>query len=348
MLQRCLCASVLMLLCGQAVSQVAEPKPAAPTKQTPTNQTPTKQATTKPEKDEGSTVVRLGSWNIEWLGKPTDRSGQAKGVAQKPEDLADAIIDAKVSILALQEIVTKERGTPIRSREIEAVVDVIKTRTKQQWQYVLFPGRQSGDQLTGVMWNADAVTALNAEGKPWKQEQDSPWKLPIEGGKSAQGSGLWNRPPHAMKFSLGAEKTDLVLIVVHMKADYQGDFAQHRKEEAAGLIKALPEVKKQFKDQDVVVLGDTNCVQEKEPAAADLAGSSFVDLNGGKMQTHWRGGTMDRMFFPSSQPEFAGAKLDVVSESYLKKKKLSPADFKKNYSDHYLVVSEVKVMRDDD
>lgn len=293
-------------------------------------------------------LVRIGSWNIEWLGKPEDRSGAARGVAQKADDLADAIIDANVSILALQEIVTAERGTPIRSREIEAVIDAIKSRTKQQWQYVLFPGRQRGDQLTGVMWNADAVTAVNAEGKAWKQETDTPWKLPIADAKSAKGSGLWNRPPHAMKFSFAKDKTDVVLIVVHMKADYQGDFAAHRKEEAAALLKALPEVKKTFKDEDVVILGDTNCVQKVEPAATDLAGANFTDLNGGRIETHWRSGSMDRMFFPATQPEFAGAKLDATSQAYLKKKKLTPADFKKNYSDHFIVVSTIKVMRDDD
>ncbi|HNB59115.1 MAG TPA: hypothetical protein PK308_02300, partial [Phycisphaerales bacterium] len=42
-------------------------------------------------RDPNPDVLVLGTWNIEWLGKPDQRSGPARGGAQSPEDLADYI-----------------------------------------------------------------------------------------------------------------------------------------------------------------------------------------------------------------------------------------------------------------
>lgn len=295
-----------------------------------------------------SDTIRIASWNIEWLGKPEDRSGAGRDVAQDPADLADYITASRADIVALQEIVSRERGTPIRSRELEAVIAQIKSRTGAAWEYVLFPGRADGDQLTGVMWNTSRVTALDTAGGVWDQSQDKPWAVPIPRGRSAQGSALWNRPPNAMKFSAGEGRTDIVVISVHMKADFQGDFAEHRAEEAAALVNALPAVRKAFKDDDIVIIGDTNCTDGPEPALDALARAGFADLNAAGHQTHWQGGTMDRAFVPKNQPEFASSSFEVLSEAYLGRRGLTPRDFKRGYSDHYLVVSTVQVRPDDD
>lgn len=293
-------------------------------------------------------VLRIASWNIEWLGKPEDRSGLARGVAQSADDIADYIKSSDASIVAVEEVVSRERGFPFRSPEIEAALARLREWAKQNWEYVLFPGRAEGDQLTGVLWNRDAVTALNQAGKPWDQTRDRPWALPIPKARSAQGSSLWNRPPHAMKFSAGTGKTDVVVIVLHMKADYNGDFAAHRKEEAAALIRALPQVRAQFKDKDLVLIGDTNCPNGPEAATRDIEASGFHDLNTAARQTHWQGGTMDRAFVPLDQPEFKRHAFEVLSDSYLKKRGLSPKDFKRRYSDHFMIVTTVDVTEDDD
>lgn len=293
-------------------------------------------------------VLRIASWNIEWLGKPEDRSGLARGVAQSADDIADYIRSSEASIVAVEEVVSRERGFPFRSREIEAALARLRESARQNWEYVLFPGRADGDQLTGVLWNRDAVTALNQADKPWDQTRDRPWALPIPKGRSAQGSSLWNRPPHAMKFSAGAGKTDVVVIVLHMKADYNGDFSAHREEEAATLIRALPEVRSQFKDKDLVLIGDTNCPKGPEAATRDIEASGFYDLNTAARQTHWQGGTMDRAFVPLDQPEFKRHAFDVLSDSYLRKRGLSPKDFKRRYSDHFMIVTAVDVGDDDD
>lgn len=336
---------------GQPAPQVSprasdpSPLPAKPSKQETASTPPT--PTEKSAAASGS-EIRIASWNIEWLGKPEDRSGPAKNIAQDPEDLADVIHESGAVVVALQEVVTRVVGTPLRSREVEGILESLKKRTSNTWDYVLFPGRQDGDQLTGLMWNTKVLTAVKTDGTTWSQPKDVPWALPIPRGKSAKGSSLWNRPPHAMKFSTGDKKTDFVVIVLHMKADYQGDFAEHRQEEAQALVNALPQVRQVWKDQDIIILGDTNFVQADEPGAKVLVDANFKDLNERKMQTHWRSGAMDRTFTPKGQPEFESSRFDVVSENYLKKRKIKPEDFKRRYSDHYLTVATFKVMNDDD
>ncbi len=311
-------------------------------------------ASAKPPSPSGTSVpisaqreVAVGSWNIEWLGKPEDRSGFAKNVAQAAADVGDYIIASGVAVLAVQEIVTRERGRPIRSRELEAALGAVREKTGSAWEYVLFPGRADGDQLTGVAWDTTRARAIEASGRPWRQG-DEPWMLPIPKARSAQGSALWNRPPHAMKFSFGEGKTDVVFIIVHMKADYNGDFAAHRREEAEALARAMPQVRERFKDADIVIVGDTNCVQDREPAIETFEALGLIDLNAKRAQTHWRGGTMDKAIVPRDQPEFAARAFRVASDDYLRSKRWQAGDFKKHLSDHYLVSTTIRVMADDD
>jgi len=293
-------------------------------------------------------TLKVGSWNIEWLGKPEDRAQFAQGVAQSPETMAEYIVGSGVAVLGVAEVVTTIPGTPMRSRELEATIAAIRKKNGQEWEYALCPGRQDGDQLTGFLWNSTRVTAFNADGQAWRQTIDVPWRVPIKEGRSASGSRLWARPPHAIKFSAGAGKTDFVVIVLHMKADYNGQFETHRKQEMDALIEALPAVRARFKDEDIILTGDTNVTRADEPAIADLTGAKFVDLNAKNMSTTWRDGFTDRTFVPAKQPEFASREFWVFSDPFLSKMRWKPGDFKKNLSDHYMVGTIVRVMEDDD
>jgi len=312
-----------------------------------------------PEKSEeagpaAASSVRIGTWNIEWLGKPDDRSGVAKGVAQSADDLADYVIASKVDVLALEEIVSNRPGKPIRSPEIEAMIAKMKERDAGAWEYVLNPGINDGDQLTGVMWNTGKVTALNAKGGAWNSQSDSPMRLNIGKVRSSQSGYLWNRPPHAIKFVVGSpteKKTDFVLIPIHMKADYQGQFSAHRREEAEALVAQLPAVRKAMSDEDVVILGDSNCPSPSEPALRVLTDAGYLDLNANGKSTHWRGeGSMDRAVVPAKQPEFAGSgtAFTVFADEYQRVKRIDAKEFKRRFSDHYLVYTDVAVMADDD
>jgi len=338
-----LLASLLLLTsslagaCGDPPAPARTTHPAVPT-------------TTIPARSAGEPArdLTVGFWNIEWLGKPGNRSGPARGVAQSPDDIADAIIDSKVSLLGLAEIVAPEPGRPIRSRELEAVVDVLADRTGQRWEYLLNPGRSVGDQLTGVLWNSAVLTAMNASGGAWQQGRDAAWAVPVRRGRSAQGSALWHRPPSAIKFSAGKGLTDFVVIVLHMKADYNGDFASHRQQEAQALADALPAVREQFTDADILLIGDTNQIADIEGASKAFAAAGFTDLNPGTARTSWRSGGMDRAFVPGGRPAFARPTFTVASTAFKRSRGLDDREFKRRLSDHFLIITTIGVVPDDD
>lgn len=292
--------------------------------------------------------IRVGAWNIEWFGKAGERSGFSRGVAQRPELVAQYILDSKAAVVGLAEIVTEMPGRPIRSGEMEAVVERLGERGGQQWDYVLHPGRQSGDQLTGMMWNRAVVTALGEGGRPWDSSRDVAWRVPVRDGRGPQGSRLWHRPPYAMKFTAGAGLSDFVVIMVHMKADFQGDFAVHRRMEMEALVEAVPSVRRQFGDSDIIIIGDMNTTNAAEEKFEVARGAGLVDLNAAGIVTTWRGGITDRAMVPSDQPEFKGSEFWVMSDVWLRGQRWSAGDFKRELSDHYMVGLELRVMEDDD
>ena len=90
--------------------------------------------------------------------------------------------------------------------------------------------------------------------------------------KSSQGANQWDRNVHAMKFSAGKDRTDFLVMVLHLKANTTANFAEHREEEIKELLTHLPQIDKAFpKERDLVFLGDTNILEAKEPAVAESA-----------------------------------------------------------------------------
>lgn len=73
-----------------------------------------------------------------------------------------------------------------------------------------------------------------------------------------------------------------------------------------------------------------------------------MDLNQGR-DTHTGKGMQpfDRVFVPKGQPEFKESALRVLDD-FQALGKLSPPQFRSRYSDHYMVVAEIRVMKDDD
>jgi hypothetical protein len=325
------------------------PSPSTP-KATNTTSTPASSNTTA--SGARPATIRLAAWNIEWLGLPQERSGFARGVAQKPAELAEYIATSGSALIALQEIIGE--GSPPRSKDLDAVATALNSRDPGPWLYILFPGRGGReDQLTGILWNSRRVTALASNGKPFDLGKDTPVRVALTKSgerppRSSQGSALWNRPPHAMKFSAGPGASDFVVISVHMKADFEGTFAVHRREEAQILADALPQLMKTFADRDILLAGDTNITAAGEPAIQVFTAAGFADLNAANLQTHWRGGFTDRVLAPADQPEFATRSFKVWSDAFLKPRTMDNGDFKRNYSDHFLVFTDIKITDDDD
>src|SRR5262249_10356711 len=98
-------------------------------------------------------VLRVGTWNIEWLGRAEERHSKE---AQKAEDLAKYIAETGVDVLALNEVAGDE-GTDEnpRNKTLSEVEKELRKSSGQEWLHLLFPKEDPKEkhQLTGVLWN---------------------------------------------------------------------------------------------------------------------------------------------------------------------------------------------------
>ncbi|MFN0135614.1 MAG: endonuclease/exonuclease/phosphatase family protein [Phycisphaerae bacterium] len=287
-----------------------------------------------PRSTGGERTVRIGAWNIEWLGTPGSRSGVAKNVAQKPDALAAYIEAARVDVLALSEIATTDDGPPPTNETLRDAFALIDQRTGSRWRHVLLPARSGRNQNTGIAWNERVVQPI---GKPVLLTPDKE--------ESGQDKPLWSRPAYGQLFSAGDGKTDFLVIPIHMKSDYGGKFDAHRADEARELVSQLPS---RVTDGDIIIIGDSNADTHDEPAIGVLAGPGLADLNNRDVSTHVRYGALDRVFIPVSQPEFKGRVFEVLSDEFRSRHGLSSDDFKRYYSDHYMVITSIAIGADDD
>jgi predicted extracellular nuclease len=264
--------------------------------------------------------LRLGSWNIEHLGSNEEST--------VPIALAEAIHLTGIDILALQEIYDNdERADTKANTQLDAAFAILNEIEGNNWTYEMLPNKSRRDtsQLVTVAWNQARVAKVG-----------DAFRIPIE-----REGHEWDRHPHALKFSAGTGKTDIVLIALHMKADYRGDFSAQRGREAQLLVDQLDIVNNHFGgDNDIVLIGDLNCDTADEPALLVFAGAGFDDLNKTDEPTHIRWGALDRVLVPA-QPEF----------KYTRQYVLTAADseaFDLYLSDHQIILAPIKVTTDDD
>ncbi len=153
-------------------------------------------------------LVRIGAWNIEWLGKPGNRSNSGQGVPQSVEDISKYITEFKVYLLALIEVCDDDLdSTKISNTTMDVVIDKLNSGA-QKGKYTLFPKKDSSDldQHLGVAWNESVVT-----------RDGEPFRLPVN--TQHREYDLLKRLPYAVKFSFGSGKTDVVLVPMHMKSN---------------------------------------------------------------------------------------------------------------------------------
>lgn len=271
--------------------------------------------------------VRVGTWNIEHLGFPGSRFEPNQGVPQKAADLAAHIKAAGVHVLALQEIgVTAGPGR--RSKELDDTFALLNAGG-DDWEYELTPNRDVGDttQVTGVAWNRKKVSRVGTV-----------YRFPVS--STGPGGSHWDRHPSAFKFSAGSGKTDFVVVSLHLKAGKSDANAAQRKGELEALRTQLDGFKAMFKEEDVVLIGDTNVTSATEATLAVIPGAGFTDLNAANLQTVTFGSAaFDRVYVPA-QPEFAGAAMTRVPHD-------NDGD-RTRLSDHFLVHTDVTVLADDD
>lgn len=299
---------------------------------------------------------RMGAWNIEWLGFPSMRGRPGKDVEQSPADLAAYIAQANLDVLALEEIGVEKNSAPFTSKPLEKTIDELKTVHGQTWQYTLFPKteypKNTEDFITrgqhlGIAWRSDRAKLVG-----------EPFSIPI-GENETYGNKFWERRATAVKFSFGEGKTDVVLVPVHLKSNRNDVnptdklYTQNQRQaEVSAFAAQLKTLKEKFKDQDIVLLGDTNFLDVEDETPRILVNAGFKDLNAIEDGTTaaWGSGyssaPFDRIFVPSNQPEFKSSaqkthKTKNGTDDEIK-------DYKKRHSDHYLISCVIEVGNDDD
>jgi hypothetical protein len=275
------------------------------------------------------TYVQIGSWNVEHLSKEGGRK-------ESPYALADHIEMAGIQILAVQEVYdTSPPGGERRNKELTKVCSLLKEHSGDDWRYELFPNRDPDDtsQLCGVLWNNSVV-------------QKSP-AYKIDVAHEADGHELWDRTPHAVKFTApyGEATKSIVLIPLHMKSNYggAGPAKRRRRLEAIELASQLDAVREHFDDPSLILIGDTNVLDANEDAIAVYEDNGLIDLNATDAPTYpgYGGNPFDRAFVAADRPEFKYTRQYVLQSS-----DMSLHD--KYLSDHYMIKISVKLYVDED
>jgi endonuclease/exonuclease/phosphatase family metal-dependent hydrolase len=271
--------------------------------------------------------IVLGAWNIEHLGERTP--------GQRPIALAEHITLAGVDILALEETHdTDDDADTFTNSALDTVVLVLNEGGTSDWEYKLFPKKSPDNtsQLTGIMWNKKRV---QAKGEPFRLPMVDPHVRNVH---------PWDRWATAMKFAFG-NKSDVVVIPLHMKANVDGVYfgMKQRGVEAKMLVEQLDAVRTKFSDQDVILIGDTNFKPNEAKAADIITDGGFRDLNDGDTTTYARGtdAPFDRVFVPEDQKEFQFCRQHILASAV-------PEEHEEYLSDHYMIVTSIKVMDDDD
>ena len=302
--------------------------------------------------------VRIGSWNIEWLGFPDKRARPGKDNPQRPEDLAEYIHSTGVDVLALEEIGVDADKSPWKSQELELLQRALLDKYQERWSYVIFPKTSYPEdtedfvkrgQHLAIAWKSDKATQVGGV-----------FDIPV-GGDETYGIKFFERRANAVKLSFGEGKTDVVFIPVHLKSNRNEDnpadktFTQRqRAAELKAFVAQLPKLKEHFKDDDIVLLGDTNILGAEDTANV-LTEAAFVDLNRDEQGTTavWGDGSngyrtapFDRIFIPQTQSEFAESRFQVHRTSNGTDDEIKL--FRRKLSDHYLISSVIKIQSDDD
>ena len=272
--------------------------------------------------------VKIGSWNIENLGK--------RNFGQNPKALAEHLQLADVDVLALQEIHDTDGVNATRTnKKLDETFKLINANDGHDWKYILFKNKTPNDksQLCGVAWNAKTVAKTGEV-----------LRLTIADDPSDD-FNVWDRHPHAVKFSTKSGKSDFVVVSLHMKSNVDGVMKgkKQRKLEAELLVGQLGKIKQTFKEDDIIFIGDTNCLTKDEDAAKVFVNKGFKDLNAGGQDSfsHSKVQPFDRVFVPKNQSEFQFSRQYVVTPSDAKK-------HDKMLSDHFLVMIVMKILDDDD
>ena len=271
--------------------------------------------------------LRIGSWNIEHLGRSRIRKDVGHEVAQSAEDLAEWIRRARVDVIALQEMTDNDNNDRTRrNRTMDVVFEILSEVPGQDWSYRLFENRNADDtsELCGIGWNKAAVTRIGR-----------PYQVPIEHLPDDR-YFEWDRHPQAMKFQVNGTAVQFVVISLHMKSGSR--FAAQRRIEAQSLIAALPKVRNVFETEEIVLIGDCNVRHDNERALQIIEKDGFRNMLAPRTSTAtFAFRPADRTFVPANSRIFSNSRQDVLAPTGVK----NVETHRKYLSDHYMIVLHV-------
>lgn len=315
-------------------------------------------------------TIRVGSWNLYWFGSPAERD-QPK-VAKDLEAMARYITDSGVSVLALMEL----RSDPNRGSEQLASV---LARVPGKWEYRVFQSNTDRGQATGIAWDTSRLRLietieLDVERHPpgW----DSFARKSGDTDSAGRPVPLHNRKVVAAYFSAGPQKTDFVVVPIHLISMLKGFHVSRvrRYYEMATILDRLAEQILLSGEQDVVLIGDTNCAADtfETFALADGTQTSasrytrrfgdppyFRELGGSVNQETYvydppgtptgsrKAWPLDRAYVPVGQCEFLTAEL-VIHDDNIERYARNKTAFRASLSDHFLVYHTLRIREDDD
>src|SRR5437660_1057502 len=268
-------------------------------------------------------VLRVGSWNLAWLGP----SNHTPNERRAPEDLAQYIARSGAAVISLQ-LVGETPGPPGKNATLNNVIHILYSEGQGDWDYLLFPSQyRDRSDLTGVMWNKRLVSVVA-----------QPYAIPVPRmQKALDESLLWERLPYAVKFSTG--RVDFVLIPVHTHASALPDAdISHRVHEVRLLAQELDGIRKHFNSDNLILAGDFNTTGSNETTVVILTKQGLRDLNANDELTYISGAPFDRIFVAKDQPAFAKA----TQIRRVPSPGMSLDEFRRRLSDHYLITFEMR------
>jgi hypothetical protein len=329
-------------------------------------------------------VIRIANWNIEWLGSERTADDIKDNINPKPknpEDLASYIKTGAPDVLSLNEISMEYRDSKGvgKNRILDATFDLLN-KAGASWQYELFAKRDGSraprHQWTGLAWNSRKVTkvgetsVMSVPVDPVKEDAFKKRLTPVE-----SDTVVLSRWPSAIKLSAGVGKSDFVVIPLHLKSnngdpkELEGTQATPTSQAVTPTIRAYEwellsqqiEIwRKEFTDDDIVLVGDVNTKSATEPVLQAMITSGYVDCNSQDSKTYIKGkfaSPFDRIIIRSDQPETKESCTAANQNQPLGFRVVRPADWKagatvaqfnKFLSDHQMVVAGLCVGRDDD
>lgn len=115
-----------------------------------------------------------------------------------------------------------------------------------------------------------------------------------------------------------------------------------RGEEAQDLARHIESARNYFSDDDIVVIGDTECVRDDRNQLEEFTAERVLDFGTGDVDAFASGRAgYGRVMVPVDQPEFSRARHYSILEAESQKAERA-------FSDHFVLLGPIEVEADDD